>query len=124
MQILYLAAACRVVGTRTLTAYLPIFYQRAFTKHMKKFGYLNGIGWSICGSISSGLGGWVAGQLSKDSPSALAFFPAAGAVLSLLPLGLVVSYYANFHISYAALLLHYLLSECWIGPVVAILQVN
>lgn len=64
-----------------------------------------------------------ADRLRIRSQGFLGYVPAFGAAAAVPPVA-VVLYSGNFSASVGALLLTYLVGECWPGPVMAVLQVS
>lgn len=118
--VLVLASSVRMMGTATVAAYLPVLMQRRFLPQLQPFALTNALGYALCGSLSSALGGFLT---ATQGVQLLAWVPALGIGLALVFVCVVVLC-PSFHVCMVALLCFYLLGECWLGPGMAILQVQ
>lgn len=120
--LLYAATSLRMTTTVSLWTYLPTYYARAFPRNVVAFSAVYALGMLVCGSLSSAAGGAIADALVRHTTHSAArgYVPAAGTLLSVLPVAAAL-YAPTFAKSVGPLLASILLAECWLGPCMSLL---
>lgn len=116
-----MAACCRFFGGYTIQTYLAIYFGRRFPQYEAEYSILNAAGVCVAGAMSCFLGGRFATLWSPFFPGSLGYIPAAGAILAL-PCLLVALSASDFVLAILFLFLGYLFGECYLGPLVALIQ--
>jgi predicted MFS family arabinose efflux permease len=121
--LLIAAASVRSSGGWIISAYLPIYYSRAFVNMGVQFGVINGLIVGTGGMFSSYVGGVIAARWGDAFPGGVAWLPAVSSLSALVPMT-VTLYAKSFNVSLVAWCLQVVLAECWLGPGMTILQME
>eukprot|EP00612_Vaucheria_litorea_P002132 CAMPEP_0171453088 /NCGR_PEP_ID=MMETSP0945-20130129/941_1 /TAXON_ID=109269 /ORGANISM="Vaucheria litorea, Strain CCMP2940" /LENGTH=282 /DNA_ID=CAMNT_0011977895 /DNA_START=757 /DNA_END=1605 /DNA_ORIENTATION=- len=119
--LLLFASSVRGISTLVVASYFPLYFNRAFPSNDGMYSIFNGFGVTFAAIISSSIGGTLADRWGKSNPGGLAYVPAIGIGLGLIPASITL-YCPNFYTSMAAFFFQTLLSESWLGPGMAIMQ--
>jgi len=122
---LIVAGSAKMLAAYSLGAFLPIWYSRRGLWGYSNAAYAcwNALAISAGGLLSALLGSLLDSLWSRRDPRAPCWIGLLGAVASL-PLVCVVLLTPHFGVSLLCFFLLLLLSECWFGPTVALLQAS
>ena len=116
-----LASALRSMVGLLLAAYLPIYYERAFTEYFMSYAVLNGFIYAIGGILSITIGSLLTRKIGQRFKFTLAIVPALGSFICVLPImGIFLS--NNFYFSVTCWFIQCFIGEIWLAPATAILQ--
>ena len=122
LLLLFGATSCRMAATFAAAAYLPVYFTRAYPESSAHFGRAHAAAILLGGGTSCYAGGRMADAWAPSHPPALAWLPAAGGAVAVVPLLLALRAAGGFGASVGWLGAGYLCAECWLGPGMTLLQ--
>jgi MFS family permease len=123
VMLISFSSGVRFMAGFAIAGFLPKYFAVAYPDYTSLYSILNATVVSIGGAFSSYAGGWIADKWGLRTSAACMYVPMLGSILAVPFLGICL-YSSNFFVAMSALMLEYLVAECWFGPVIGALQLK
>jgi nitrate/nitrite transporter NarK len=111
----------RFFETFSIVYYLPSFFQRVYPMFKGEYGLYNAAIVSVCGFLSTIVGGIISDRFEKKSRMTKAYVCITGSLLGLPAIAACCLITNNFYLSLFLMAIKYLLSECWMSPAITMM---
>ena len=120
-RLVTIAGCFRFWETFSIVYFLPSFFQKVYPLYKSEYGLYSAAILSICGFLSTVIGGLISDKFEKRSKMTKALVCMLGSGIGIPVIAACVLTTGNFYLSLVFMALKYLISECWMSPAITMM---